>query len=367
MRILVAPDSFKGTMSAAEICGIVREALMRRDPLAEVVEIPIADGGEGTVACFHRALPGSFLRSYPVQDLYFRPITATVCFDGTTAILETASAAGLDPKRLEVADASSVGVGQLIRHVLDAGAKTVILGLGGSGTNDGGVGMATALGARFLDASGKPIAPTGRGLLSLARVDFSAFDKRVRACRFFAACDVKNPLCGKNGAAFVFAGQKGADAETICALDDGLRRLSEVVFRDLGAEMDGADGSGAAGGLGAAVRCFLGGKLMPGIEWMLETVHFEQRVQEADVVLTGEGCVDRQTLEGKVPFGVARLAAKYGKPVICLCGKRGEGWEELQKHGVRRVVCINGAGTDWETAKKRCRENLFDTVSSLAF
>ena len=367
MKILVAPDSFKGTLSAAEICGIAREALKRRDPLAEVVEIPIADGGEGTVACFHRVLPGSVLRSYPVRDLYFRPVTATVCFDGTTAILETASVAGLDPLRPDVADASTVGVGELIRHVLDDGAKTVILGLGGSGTNDGGIGMATALGARFTDADGTPVSPTGKGLLSVSHADFSGLDARIRTCRFLAACDVKNPLYGINGAAFVFAGQKGADAREIRELDAGLRRLAEVVFRDLGAEMNRADGSGAAGGLGAAVRCFLGGELMPGIEWMLKTVRFEQRVRDADAVLTGEGCVDRQTLEGKVPFGVAALAAKYGKPVICLCGKRGDGWEELLNHGVSRVVCINPEGTDWETAQSRCRENLFDTVSSLAF
>ena len=321
-KIIIAPDSFKGAMSASEVCEIIGEEAKKAFPEAEIIKIPIADGGEGTVDAFLSIFGGEKVFA-KVQSPLGRTIEAFFgLLPGKTAVIETAQASGLTiEKENDALSASTFGTGELIRRVLDEGAKKIILGLGGSATTDGGAGAVQALGGKFLDESGNEIPRGGKGLSKLHKIDLSGLDERLKETEFTVLCDVKNPLFGENGAAYVYAPQKGADVEDVKLLDEGLRKLAENslnIFSLKKKKYHEIPGAGAAGGLGFSCIAFLGGKLVSGIDCVLDAANFEEEAKTADLVITGEGKMDAQSLMGKVPFGVAKRA--NGAKVVAFVG-----------------------------------------------
>ncbi|MEO8456328.1 MAG: glycerate kinase [Chloroflexota bacterium] len=333
MRILIAPQEYKGTLTATEAAAAIAEGARRALPHAELNILPLADGGPGTVEAIVAATGGSF-RTTSVRGPLGQPVDARwgLLPDGT-AVIEMAAAAGLtlvqeasrDPRH-----ATTYGVGELIRAALDAGAQSIIVGLGGSATNDGGAGMAQALGVRLLDAHGDDLPPGGAALAQLDRIDISAIDSRLARTRVLGATDVRNPLCGAEGASVVYGPQKGATPAVAHELDAALAHYAEVIQRDLGIAVADVPGAGAAGGLGAGLIAFLDADIRLGIDVIAEAVHLADRIRGADVVLTGEGRLDNQTAYGKTVAGVARIAAGEGVPVIALPGSLGEGWESAR-------------------------------------
>lgn len=319
---LLAPDSFKETLSAVEVCDILRDGILRHFPDARVLSCPISDGGEGMAKAYRTACGGSAVTARVTGPLGAPTDAVYTLLPDGTAVIEMASAAGLALAWGSAAPespmhATTYGVGELLRHAQAHGARCIVLGLGGSATCDGGIGMAAALGYRFLDAAGQPVTPDGAGLARLAsiRPPEGSFPLPVRA-----ACDVDNPLCGPSGSAAVFGPQKGARPEEVAQLDAGLAQLARCIRRDLGIDVLNVPGAGAAGGLGAGVLAFLRGTLEPGIELLLDACHFDQLAAQADLVLTGEGRFDAQSLRGKAPVGVARRASRAGVPCLALCG-----------------------------------------------
>ncbi|HWP80508.1 MAG TPA: glycerate kinase [Candidatus Acidoferrum sp.] len=323
MKVVLVPDSFKGCASSSEVCGYMKSGVLAACPDAEVIAIPVADGGEGTVDAVLAATGGKRVTA-AVQSPLGEPVTASYAVVGDTAVIEVAQAAGLALARGRVGEASTYGVGQLIADAFHRGAKRVTLGLGGSGTNDGGCGMAAALGARFYNKEGQTFIPTGDTLKDIARIELSP------PLPLEAMCDVDNPLCGPAGAAHVYGPQKGA--KDPAALDEGLRHLASLLPAD--AELPGA---GAAGGLGFGVAALLGGTLRSGIDAMLDLARFEESAKGADLILTGEGRMDGQTARGKVPVGVARRAKSFRIPVVALCGALAPGYEAVYGEGVTAV------------------------------
>jgi len=322
MRVVVAPDKFKGSLTAAQAAAAIAAGLRQQRPDLDVVELPVADGGDGTVAA---ALAAGFA---PVQVTGTgptgEPVLATFARSGATAVIELAEVTGL--RRLPGGvlaplAASTYGVGEVIAAALDAGAATIVLGIGGSSSTDGGAGMVTALGARLTGASGRPVRLGGAGLVELANVDASGLDPRLAGAEVFVACDVDNPLLGASGAAAVFGPQKGATASDIVLLDRALGRWAELTASVTGRDLAGAPGAGAAGGTGFAALAYLGARLVPGIDLVLDLIGFDAALAGADLVITGEGSLDRQTLGGKAPFGVARAATRRGVPVAVVAGR----------------------------------------------
>ncbi|MBR1552938.1 MAG: glycerate kinase [Schwartzia sp.] len=326
-KIVIAPDSFTGTLSSGEVAKIISDAVRECSAETEIVSVPIADGGEGTVDAFLTAVGGERVekqvtgpKNTPIPSFYGR------LPDGT-AVVEMAAAAGLPLMggQLNVGMATTYGVGELMRDALEHGARRIILGLGGSATNDGGCGAAAALGVRFLDAQGAEFVPTGATLSRIASIDSSNVKPLLRDASIIAMCDIDNPLCGERGAAAVFGPQKGADAGMVRTLDEGLLHLAEIVHRDLGKDVAERAGAGAAGGFGAGAVAFFGAELRRGIDVVLETVRFADLLKSASLVLTGEGCFDEQSLMGKAVAGVASRAKRAGVPVVCIAGAvRGE-------------------------------------------
>ncbi len=324
MKIVIAPDSFKGCLTAPEVCRAIERGVRSALPSAETVLVPMADGGEGTVRTLVEGTGGRLLSETVVGPLG-EPVTAEygILGDGETAVVEMAAASGLvlvPPDRRDPLHTTTYGTGELIRRALDRGCRKLIVGIGGSATNDGGLGMAQALGARLIDADGNDVPGTGAGLLRLEQIDLSDFDPRVRQAAIRVACDVDNPLYGERGAAFVYGPQKGATPEIVRQLDDGLRRLAEIVARDVGLQVADLPGAGAAGGLGAGLVAFCGATLEPGVEIVIEAVHLADQLSGADLVFVAEGRVDAQTAYGKTPAGVARLAQPRGIPVVAIGG-----------------------------------------------
>ncbi len=324
MKITIAPDSFKGSLTALQVCDAIADGVAACDPQIECVKVPMGDGGEGTVQSLVDATGGE-LRTETVSGPLGEPVQAAygMLGDGATAVIEMAAASGLPlvpPEQRNPLHTSTVGTGELIRAALDAGARQFIIGIGGSATNDGGLGMATALGAKLLDTDGREVSPTGAGLLDLAAVDMSGFDARIARARFRVACDVENPLCGPTGAAHVYGPQKGATPAIVAQLDEGLRRFAEVVRRELHADVADLRGAGAAGGLGAGLLAFCGATLEPGVRIVIETVGLRDRMRGSDLCFTGEGRLDGQTAFGKTPKGVADVAAELGVPCLALAG-----------------------------------------------
>jgi glycerate kinase len=338
MKIAVAPDSFKGSLSAMEAAECIERGLRQSLKGVSIRKIPMADGGEGTVRAIVEATGGRMVRR-SVSDPLGRRIRA--CFgmsgDGKTAVIEMAAASGLallKPGERNPLLTTTRGTGEMIRHALAAGARRILVGIGGSATNDGGTGMARALGARFLDGRGRQLREGGGSLANLERVDMSRMDKRVARTHVEVACDVDNPLVGPRGAARVYAPQKGATPAMVRELDVGLRQLARVIRRDLNVDILNVPGSGAAGGLGAGLMAFLGGELRPGVDIVTDTVGLRRRLRGCDLVITGEGRMDGQTVYGKTPAGVAKAAGELGIPVIAICGSLGKGVQAVLGAGI---------------------------------
>ncbi|MGO0062780.1 glycerate kinase [Brevibacillus fluminis] len=326
MKIVVAPDSFKGSITARDLCAAIRKGILAVRPDAQVVELPLADGGEGTMESLVYAT-GGVTQKVRVHDPLGRPITAAygVLGDEKTVVIEMAQASGLpllawaerNPWRT-----TSFGTGELLLHALDAGYRRFIIGLGGSATNDGGAGMMQALGIRLYDQKGEllPAGASGGALEQLGSLDPSGLDARLQECSFIVASDVTNPLCGPSGASAVFGPQKGATPEMVVQLDRALMRYGDILFAVLGVDVRERPGSGAAGGMGAAWMAFLQAEFKPGIELVMEATGFAEHVRDADLVVTGEGRLDAQTLSGKAIAGVCALAQKHRVPTVALCG-----------------------------------------------
>lgn len=367
-KYVVIPDSFKGCLSSGEICDILAREIRRRDPEARVCALPVADGGEGTVDAFLGALGGEKI-AVPCRDPYGRPLTAHYGLfpDGKTAVIEMAAAAGLPlvGEDRRVADATTYGVGQLIAHALKRGAERIILGLGGSATNDGGCGAAAALGVEFLDAEGKAFVPVGGTLRRIARIRTGGLLPALRQAEVIAMCDIDNPLCGESGAAAVFAPQKGADAATVRMLDEGLAHLAAVIEKDLGRSLLTLPGGGAAGGFGAGSVAFLGARLQMGIEAVLDLTDFDRLAADAYLIITGEGRLDSQSLRGKVVVGVARRARALGVPVVALVGSSETDIAAAYDAGVTAVFPINPAPTTLSEALAHARTHLAFTAENV--
>jgi len=344
MRIIVAPDSFKGSLSAVEVARAMARGVRAVFPEAEVVELPIADGGEGTIEALVAATRGA-LRHAEVRGPLGDPVRAAwgVLGDGCTAVIEMAAASGLTlvPEgRRDPRLASTFGTGDLVKAALDAGFRRLVLGIGGSATNDGGAGFARALGVRFLDESGRDLPEGGAALAQLARVELAGLDPRLAESEFLVACDVDNPLCGPRGASAVYGPQKGATPTMVQELDAALAAFAGMAARATGRDVAAVPGAGAAGGLGAGLLFFTPARLRPGVEIVLEAVGFEARVRGADLVFTGEGRTDAQTAMGKAPVGVAAAAKRQGVPVVCLSGGLGDGAEAVLARGIDALAAL---------------------------
>lgn len=366
--ILLAPDSFKGTLSAVDICEVMKEALLARFPDSEVIPLPVADGGEGSVDCLLAALGGKRV-SVRVSGPYGQPIDAVYgVLPDRTAVVETASCAGLplvgDDRRPD--QATTYGVGELLRHAAESGCRRILLGLGGSCTNDGGAGAAAACGVRFFDRNGDAFVPVGGTLRDIASIDRSAMCPALRETELIALCDVDNPLCGPSGAAAVFAPQKGADSAMTARLDDGLRHWAQMVSRCVGTDMLALPGAGAAGGLGGGAAALLGAALRRGIDTVLDQVGFDRQLSGADLVFTGEGRLDSQSLRGKVVVGVARRARSAGVPVVAVVGDAADDAGDAYAEGITAVFSINRLAVPFEKARPRSRDDLRRTMDDIA-
>ena len=344
MRIVIAPDSFKESLTALEVATEIEAGFREIFPDADYFKLPMADGGEGTVAAMVDATGGTRVE-VEVTGPQGEPVTAFygLTGDGKSAIIEMAAASGLALIATHLRNplkSTSYGTGELIKAALDTGVNHIIIGIGGSATNDGGAGMLQALGVKLLDISGCEIGFGGGELMNLEHIDISSMDPRLRSCRIEAACDVNNPLTGPKGASAVFGPQKGATPEMVAALDANLIRYASIIHRDLGVQVESVPGAGAAGGMGAALLAFLGAQLRPGIEIIMEAVGFEAIVKHADLVITGEGRIDSQTIHGKTPIGVARMAKRYGKPVIGIAGCLSSDAAVVHGHGFDAVFSV---------------------------
>ena len=362
MKILIAPDSFKGSLSAIQAAEHIASGVRRAIPDAELSLIPLADGGEGTVEALVRATNGRIVRT-PATDPLGNRIESFfgILGDGETAIVEMAAASGLPlvpEDRRNPMLTTTFGTGELIRAALDADCRKLILGIGGSATNDGGMGAIQALGGSFKDASGREVGPGGGELTRIRSIDLSGLDPRIRETEIVVACDVDNPLTGDHGASAVFGPQKGATPEMVEQLDAGLKNLAEVIRRDVGVDAENLPGAGAAGGLGAAAVAFLGAELRPGIEIVMEATHFADHLKDADLVITGEGKIDAQTLRGKTINGVLRAAKSAGVPVLALAGAVEPEGYGLLDHGAIAVVPIVTEPMSQEEAFARAGELL---------
>ncbi|MDL5534293.1 glycerate kinase [Bifidobacterium longum] len=343
-RYLCAPDSFKESLTAMEAARAMAQGIENADHDAEVRCLPMADGGEGTARALVDATGGS-MRAVPVHDPLGRPVEGHfgLLADGTTAVVETAEASGLallEAKERNPLIASSYGAGELMLAAVRSGAKRIIVGLGGSATNDAGAGLLQALGVRLLDKNGNDLAHGGAALANLTTIDISTMDPALKNVAITAACDVTNPLTGPTGASAVFGPQKGASKDDVATLDAALAHFAQVIDSQLGVAVNDVPGAGAAGGIGAALKGFLNAEFRPGIAIVIEQSGLDAAAQWADVVFTGEGSIDFQTKFGKTPAGVAETAKRHGKPVIAVAGHIGTGIDELHEVGIDAVFGI---------------------------
>ena len=367
MKVVIAPQSFKGSISAFDAARAMEEGVLRVVPDAGTVLVPVADGGDGTLETLVEATGGE-IRSTTVTGPIGKPVAAEwgALGDGQTAVIEMARTSGLALLSLTERDplrATTYGLGEVLREALDAGFRSFIVGIGGSATNDGGAGMAQALGVRLLDEIGKDLPSGGAALADLRRIDVSGLDDRVMEARFSVACDVSNPLTGPEGASAVYGPQKGATPELVEQLDAALKNFAKVVERDTGTSIDAAPGSGAAGGLGGGMMAFLGGSLRAGVDIVLDHVGLDEKLEGADLVITGEGRIDFQTVYNKAPIGVARRAKRRGIPVLAVCGSLGKGFEDVHAEGIDAVVSILAAPMTLDEASARAGELIADAVA----
>jgi glycerate 2-kinase len=344
MRIVVAPNAFKGSMTAHQAAEAIRKGILRVCPDCEVIEIPVADGGDGLMEVATDAL-GGIICNTVVHGPKMQVVSSSFGWvkESKLAVIEMANASGLailaEAER-DPTETTTFGTGELITAALDKGAERIIVGLGGSATCDGGIGMASALGYRFLDQEGKEVLPRGKSLSDIVSIDTSKVDKRLKRILFEGVCDVTNPLTGTDGASYVYSPQKGASPEQVKELDKGLSNLADVIKKEFGIDVLDLQGGGAAGGLGAGLHCFLGGRLQKGIDLILGLVELEKKIRGADLIITGEGQIDFQTKFDKAPAGVAKIAKRHSVPCIAICGSVGEKISELYGIGINSVLSI---------------------------
>ncbi|PHY96193.1 glycerate kinase [Ligilactobacillus salivarius] len=370
-KFVLAPDSFKESMTAKEVCVAMEKGIRKVFSDAEIVHVPMADGGEGTVESLVDATNG-YKEYVEVQGpLPKKKVRAYygILGDKKTAVIEMAQASGLmlvDPKVRNPLVTTTYGTGELIKAALNKGVSTIIIGIGGSATVDGGIGMAQALGVKFTDKYGNNIEPTGSNLAKIDKISMENLDKRVKKVNFIIASDVENILTGKKGAAAVFGPQKGATPDEVELLDKGLIHYAEIIRRDIGKNVEDIAGSGAAGGLGAGLIAFLDAKLQSGVEVVANTVKLAEKISQADYVFTGEGGMDFQTKYGKTPFGVAQVAKKYQKPVFAEAGYLGERIEELYDIGISAIFGIVDKSESIEESLEKGPQNVERTTENIA-
>lgn len=367
-NFILVPDSFKGTLSAIEVCNIMKSSIKNLYKDANIISVPVADGGEGTVDAFLYALGGE-KKSVWVSDAFNEQkiLAHYAMLKDDIAVIEMAACAGLPlvKNRLEPDKTTTFGVGELIVDAINSGAKKIILGLGGSATNDGGCGMAAALGVKFKDEQDQKFIPTGGTLSKIYKIDMNNIYPKIKDIEFISMCDVDNPLCGKLGASAVFAPQKGADEDMVKLLDEGLAHLAKIIKRDLHIEVKDIKGAGAAGGLGAGSIAFLQSKLTKGIDVILDTIKFDELVSKADIVFTGEGKFDSQSLHGKVVMGVANRSQKYKTPVIVVTGAIGENIQEAYNKGITAIFSINKEPMEFSKSALKSKENMILTMENI--
>ena len=364
-KYLIMPDSFKGTMDSIEVCEIMKSAVLEKNPGAEVVTVPVADGGEGTVDCFLSAFGGK-KKTVTVTGPYGKKVQAAYGITGDTAIIEMAAASGFaltDNGMRDPSAATTFGVGELVRDAVESGCRRIILGLGGSCSNDGGAGMAAALGTVFYDEAGRSFVPAGWNLDRISRIDKTASDRLLGNVAIEAMCDIDNPLYGPRGAAYVFAPQKGADEAMVRVLDGNLKKYAETVKAETGADISELAGGGAAGGTGAGAYVFLGARLRQGIDVILDMLGFEKLIKDCRVIFTGEGSFDSQSLGGKVAVGISRRAMKSGIPVIVVAGSVADNVSGLSEVGITGVFQTDPGTYDSQSEMfANCRKDLKRTM-----
>ncbi|MBR5805854.1 MAG: glycerate kinase [Oscillospiraceae bacterium] len=365
-KIILIPDSFKGTLSAAEFCHISSDVLKKHFPAAEIISLPLADGGEGTTDCF-LTMDGYTKVTATVKNAFMEDITGYYAVKGNTAVMEMAMCASLPSARgrENPATTTTYGVGQLICHAVENGTKKIILGLGGSCTNDAGTGMAAALGVQFFDKDGNSFIPTGETLDKITAFNTENTDILLKDVEITAMCDIDNPLYGKNGAAYIFAPQKGADSEMVAVLDEKLKYIASFTEKQTGNNYYDIKGAGAAGGMGFGVCAFLGGSLKPGVNLILETIGFENQLSDTDLIITGEGRLDSQSLSGKAVIGISRIAQKYNVPVIAVVGSVADDVSPVYTQGVTAVFTTNTQPVPFEIAAASTGRNLEFTVENI--
>lgn len=364
-KCIIIPDSFKGTMSAMEVSNMIESEVGDFFPQCEIHSIPIADGGEGTVDCFVHALGGKKTEA-EVTGPFGEKVQGFYGTINDIAIIEMAAAAGMAYGRRDPVNASTYGVGELICHAIDSGHKRIILGLGGSCTNDAGAGMAAALGTKFTDRQGNTLLPVGGDLGDVVRINNEETERRLKGIQIEAMCDINNPMYGPKGAACVFGPQKGADQKTVALLDKNLRCFSRAITRNLCMDVSGIPGSGSAGGMGAGVCAFLGGKLVSGIELLLDVVGFDMLLDHCDVVFTGEGRLDHQSFGGKVISGVAKRAQGQGIPVVAVVGCMEKAVEPLLKqYGIHTVYPVYDQPVEIDQIRASCKKDLKEKTGQM--
>lgn len=370
MKIVIAPDSFKESLTALEVAEAIETGFRKIFPHADYVKVPMADGGEGTVQSLADALRGRLVEAEVTAPLGNK---TKACFaisgDGQTAVIEMAAASGLHlvpPEQRNPLKTTSFGTGELIKAALDLGVKNVILGIGGSATNDGGAGMLQELGVQLLDQNGAQLDFGGENLAHLHRVNLNLLDPRLSQTRFQVACDVDNPLCGEKGASAIFGPQKGATPEMVRQLDQALYHFSQIVERDLAMNIRDHAGAGAAGGMGGGLMILPNTQLKAGVQIVVETVRLAEHLKDADLVITGEGRMDSQSAHGKTPIGVAKTAKRFDKPVIAIVGCLREDYEVVYEHGIDTVFPILRQLGSLEDTLKNGRENLISTAQNVA-
>ncbi len=370
MKIIIAPDSFKESLTALDVAQAIETGFRKVLPEAEYVKIPMADGGEGTMQALVDATGGKVIDQTVAGPLgRCRVAGFGLLGDGETAVIEMAKASGLKllaPEERNPLYTTTLGTGQLIRGALAMGVKRIIVGMGDSATNDGGAGMMQALGARFLNAEGAELPVGGAALVDLVDIDTRSIDPRLSQVEFIGACDVDNPLTGINGASAVFGPQKGADSAMVKQLDTALNNYATVLKRVTGRDVPAMPGAGAAGGMGAALLAFMKASIRRGIDIVVDVVDLKSRCEGVDLVITGEGRIDGQTANGKTPVGVAREAKKAGLPVIAICGSVGEGVETVYEHGIDALFPIVHSAVSLKEALSFCQQNLEREARNLA-
>lgn len=370
MKIIIAPDSYKESLTAMEVATAIEIGFRQRMPTAEYIKLPMADGGEGTVQSLIDATNGTIIQHAVTGPLGEQvPSFFGIMGDGKTAVIEMAAASGLHlvtPEQRNPLLTTSYGTGELILAALDHGVEHIIVGIGGSATNDGGIGMAQALGVQLRDSNGQPLGFGGQALAQLATIDISHIDPRLATIKLEVACDVDNPLCGPKGASQVFGPQKGATPAMVVELDKNLAHYAAIMHRDLAIDIKHMAGAGAAGGMGAALLGLFNAQLRSGIEIVIDAVNLETIVKDADLVITGEGRIDSQTIHGKTPIGVARTAKKFNKPVIGIAGCLSQDCGVVHQHGIDAVFSIVPAAMNLEQAFKDAAINVELTARNVA-